>query len=132
MFLNRLNLTEKGAFVSMAFHAAKANGQVEEEEKIMIGEYCKEMGLTLPDDVTVKPMNELMDVYSNSDLQHKKIVVLEIIGMMYADGEYDNDEKEFVKSLAQKLELSTATLDEIELALEKYIEVTRELVKCID
>lgn len=132
MFLNRLNLTEKGAFVSMAFHAAQANGQVEEEEKIMIGEYCKEMGITLPDDVTVKPMNELMDVYSNSDLQHKKIVVLEIIGMMYADGEYDNDEKGFVKSLAQKLEISTATLDEIELALEKYIEVTRELVKCID
>lgn len=42
MFLNRLELIKKEAFVSLAVKAAEANGHVADEEYQMIEEYCKE------------------------------------------------------------------------------------------
>ena len=132
MFLNRLELIEKEAFVSLAVKAAEANGHVADEEYQMIEEYCKEMGIAFFDAKNVKSIEEVISIYSGSSEQNKKIAVLEIIGLMFADGGYDDVEKAFVNKFAEEIGVSQDSVQKCEDALGKYIDMSRELLGCIE
>ena len=132
MFLNRLELIEKEAFVSLAVKAAEANGHVADEEYQMIEEYCKEMGIAFFDSKNVKSIEEVISIYSGSSEQNKKIAVLEIIGLMFADGGYDDEEKAFVNKFAEGIGVSQDSVQKCEDALGKYIDMSRELLGCIE
>lgn len=132
MFLNRLELIEKEAFVSLAVKAAEANGHVADEEYQMIEEYCKEMGIAFFDAKNVKNIEEVINIYSGSSEQNKKIAVLEIIGLMFADGGYDDVEKAFVNKFAEGIGVSQDSVQKCEDALGKYIDMSRELLGCIE
>ena len=132
MFLNRLELLEKEAFVSLAVKAAEANGHVADEEYQMIEEYCKEMGIAFFDAKNVKNIEEVINIYSGSSEQNKKIAVLEIIGLMFADGGYDDEEKAFVNKFAEGIGVSQDSVQKCEDALGKYIDMSRELLGCIE
>ena len=131
MFLNRLDSVEQDAFISLAVKAAEANGHIADEEYQMIEEYCKEMGMIFFDARNVKSKDEAIKVFSASEEQHKRIVMLEILGLMYADGTYDSDEKNFVKEISDGIGISEEMVKKIEDKLIKYIQMTRELVECI-
>jgi len=132
MFLNRLELIEKEAFVSLAVKASEANGHVADEEYQMIEEYCKEMGIAFFDAKNVKSIEEVISIYSGSSEQNKKIAVLEIIGLMFADGGYDDEEKAFVNKFAEGIGVSQDSVQKCEDALGKYIDMSRELLGCIE
>ena len=132
MFLKRLDQIEKEAFISLAVRAAEANGQVADEEYQMIEEYCEEMGIAFFDARNVKSLEEVIQVFADSDDQHKKIAVLEIIGLMYADGSYDNEEKEFVSKFADGIGVASPDVKKCDEVLTKYINMTRELLDCIE
>ena len=132
MFLNRLELIEKEAFVSLAVKAAEANGHVADEEYQMIEEYCKEMGIAFFDAKNVKSIEEVISIYSGSSEQNKMIAVLEIIGLMFADGGYDDEEKAFVNKFAEGIGVSQDSVQKCEDALGKYIDMSRELFGCIE
>ncbi len=132
MFLNRLDPIEKEAFISLAVKAAEANGKVADEEYQMIEEYCIEMGIAFFDAKNVKPVEYAIDIYSKADGKHKKIAVLEIIGLMYADGGYDDEERAFVDRFAKEIGVLPETVKKCEDALKKYVDMTRELLECIE
>ena len=132
MFLKRLDQIEKEAFVSLAVLAAEANGVVADEEYQLLEEYCEEMGIAFFDARNVKPIEDVIKVFADSDDQHKKIAVLEIIGLMYADGEYDETEKAFVTKFADGIGVSHEVVKKSEEALVKYIDMTRDLLECIE
>ncbi len=132
MFLKRLDQIEKEAFVSLAVNAAKANGIVADEEYRMIEEYCEEMGIAFFDANNVKPMEDIIKLFSDSSDQHKKIVVLEIIGLMYADGGYDVEERMFVEKFAYGIGVSNDSVKKSEVTLVKYIDMTKDLLECIE
>lgn len=132
MFLSRLELIEKEAFVSLAVNAAKANGRISGEEYQMIEEYCKEMGIVFFDAKNVKSMEEVIGVYSEASEQHKKIAVLEIIGLMFADGGYDDEERAFVDKFADGISVSQSSVKKCEESLKKYIDMSQELLECIE
>ncbi len=131
MFLGKLNQLEKEAFVSLAVHAAGANGVVENEEYQMIEEYCQEMGIAFFDARNIKTMESIVSAFLYSEIQHKKIVVLELIGLMYADGDYDEEERSFVKDFTEKIGVSDNDMKKMEAVLLKYIDMTKELIECI-
>ncbi len=131
MFLGKLDQLEKEAFVSLAVHAAGANGVVENEEYQMIEEYCQEMGIAFFDARNLKTMESVISTFSGSEMQHKKIVVLELIGLMYADTDYDDEERSFVKDFTEKIGVSPEDTKKMEEVLLKYIDMTKELLECI-
>ena len=85
MFLNQLSTEEKELFVSLSVYAAESNGDFADEERSMLQEYCKEMDIAFFDASEVKPMSEIISTYKNSDITVKRIVLLEILGLLYAD-----------------------------------------------
>ena len=132
MFLNRLDASEKETFVSLAIRAAEANGQIAEEEYQMIEEYCREMNIEKFDMKTTLSKEDIIKVYADSQEQHKKIVVLELIGLMYADGDYDAEENAFVEEIANGIGVPIDAVKKMEKVLLKYVEMTKELMECIE
>ena len=128
MFLSRLNANEKNVFLSLAMHAAQANGVVEAEEYTMIQEYCKEMGVAFFDARNIRPFDEVASFFQNTDQTVKRIVILEIIGLMNADGTYDDQEREFVKTLARMIDVSEESVERMNELIDRYLNLVREMV----
>lgn len=131
MFLDQLNSKEQEAFLSLSVHAAKANGVVEEEEKDMIEEYCREMGISFFDAENVIPIEKVVESYADSEIQCRKIVLLEILGLVYADGTYDVKEKEFIRNFAQNICLDPETVKKQTELIVKYLALVKEMAESV-
>lgn len=131
MFLNQLNQREKEAFISLSIHAGKANGVLEENEIVMVREYCQEMELPMYDDKDIAPLSDVYGVFKSSDERIKKIVLLEVLGLIYADGNYDEDEKSFVTNFAEAISLSEQTVEDLTIATKDYLNVLKRISELI-
>lgn len=131
MFLNQLNKKEKETFMSLSAHMANANKIIADEEKEMIQEYCREMGLVSFDIKDAIPMEDVLGVFQQSDLHIRKVVLFEILGLAYADGEYENSEDAFVIQFAKAIGLSKETVEEYETLLLEYLGILKKIVQIV-
>lgn len=131
MFLSRLLEEEKKAFISLSIHASKANGIIEDTEVEMMQEYCREMEILTIDFDDAMKLDDIVEVFSKSDEHVKKIVTLEILGLVYSDGIYDEAEKSFVKEYAEKIGVSAETVDKQSEVIKQYLDVLGKLAELI-
>ena len=87
----------------MSVHAANANGAFVDEEKEMIADYCREMGVESFDMDNIDSLDNLVGIFSESSYRVKKIVLLETLGLLYSDGVFDDTEKGFINEYAKKI-----------------------------
>ena len=127
MFLNRLTPLEKEAFISLGVNAAKANGEFVAEERAMIKEYCKEMEIPFFDAEDAKTADDIEAVFKSSTECHKKIALFELLGLMVADGSYDNMEEDFVLDFAKRIGLSENDVNILYEFLKKYLDLVKEI-----
>ncbi len=129
MFLNYLKDESKDNFLKLCLAAAKANNVIEKEEEQIMYSYCKEMGIKekIPnEDINVEDI--LAELYERTDNIEKRVITLEILGLMYSDGKYDSSEKAFIDKIATKFEISKEKLGKIEKLLNEYYEVYQRMV----
>ncbi|MBE5899892.1 MAG: hypothetical protein E7279_09860 [Lachnospiraceae bacterium] len=131
MFLNRLTLAEKEAFVSLAVHAANANGIAEDKEYEIIEEYCKEMGISFFDAKNVIDMDRIINVFKDAEEMHKKIALLETLGLLYADGSYDDKEKKFVTDYANRIGLNDSDVEIQDGLINRYLDLIKEMCETL-
>lgn len=131
MFLNDLSQVEKKAFLSLAVQAAQSNDDLAAEQEAMIKEYCHETGFATFDMEKAEPMDALIELFKDSAVQNRKIVLLETVGLMYADGTYDEKEEAFVRKLAVEIGISNETKQKLEILIERYLELTKDILQCI-
>lgn len=128
MFLNLLEESNKELFLKVCVHASLANEFFAEEEKEMIYAYCREMNIKehIPDESG--DFGQVVDslVAQTNDVE-KKIVILEILGLIKSDGIYDEKEKCFMKELVERLKVQTDVLSKFNSLLEIYLVVCKEL-----
>lgn len=120
MFLDRLNDKEKEMFLDLTVYTSQANGVVEDTEKNMILQYCKEMGVAFYDISKLHSLDEIIAVFSKSSKEKKRIVVLEILGLCYADGDFDTVEQAFAKKFSQDIGLKEDVFDILSRDIKEY------------
>ena len=98
----------------------------------MLQEYCKEMNIAFFDASEVKPMSEIISTYKNSDITVKRIVLLEILGLLYADDVYDEKENKFASEFAVNIGLKEEDVIKQEELLKRYLELMKEMVVAIN
>ncbi|MCC8164538.1 MAG: hypothetical protein LIO86_15570 [Lachnospiraceae bacterium] len=132
MFLNELNQKEKEAFINLCYYAVKDDAITEGEKELLV-EYCREMGISsyFFDDDTMS-METIKDIFKQSEKPVKKIVLLELLGMMYADGCYDISEQDFVKALAVDIDLEEADVETQNNMLRRYMDLVGEMTVAIN
>lgn len=127
MFLNQLSHQEKKMFLDLSIHIAKANDFMSAEEKQLISGYCIEMQLPPIELYETESLETIFDYFSMSDFHVKKIVMLEILGLVYADGSYDSEEEKVVKQFAEKTGISDESYAEIHDVIKKYYLICKEM-----
>lgn len=125
MYLNYLEKNEKNAFLKIAHIIALSDGDFCENEKIVIGAYCNEMGIN---DIKLDVENELLDVLCNEfkNEQSKRIVILELMSIIHANGEFKESEKKIISQLTKVFSLNNQYLEDVELWSQSLIYIIEQ------
>jgi tellurite resistance protein len=129
MFLHLLVDKEKEAFIDLARLAAGCNNDITDEQEIMLEQYCDEMGISFPMS-HAKSLDEIIDFFKESSYQNRKMVVFEIIGLLFSDGNFDENEMAFVKKMAIALGVSKETVEEMFELNTRYLAILHDIL-CI-
>jgi tellurite resistance protein len=105
MFLNRFSLEEKKSFLYLAHHIAHVDGEFSEKEQVIIDKYCMEMQM---DDVEYNQdsfvLKECLASFEKDS--HKKVVLLEIMALIFSDGEFHQSEEKVVSQMVKEFQLN--------------------------
>lgn len=128
MFLSQLRKENKELFLKLSVYASNANDLFVDEEKELIYAYCREMGIpeVMPD------TSETIDIILNqiseqADDVEKNIIILEILGLVKADGVYDEKEKAFMCQMMDGIKVKRDVLSQYNSLLEVYGAVFKEI-----
>ena len=133
MFLNSLNPTEKDNFMKLAVAVIKVDGIVEESEKQILSAYANEMHIPVCNlDEQSNADNIIKEFAVNSTLQTKRIVFLELLALVFADGNYTAEEKALVQQIASAFELDKAFIEQAINTEDAYMAVYMSLVNLVE
>ena len=112
MYLNYLEENEKIAFLKLAHMIADSDDKFCKNEKIVINSYCLEMGI---DDIKVD-LNENLNLICSEFILSgtKKIVILELMSIINANGIFKESEKKIINELLQTFQLDREFLNEVQ------------------
>jgi len=107
MFLMQLKENEKKVFLKLAQHIMEVNISEGEKENAILLAYANEMGIDVEKfNEDEFDLDEVLLAFKNKT--SKKIVLLEIMALIYADNQVDEEEEKFIQSMCSKFEISRA------------------------
>lgn len=121
MYLSILKETEKKMFLHLAYALSSADGNMADEEKTMIDHYCEEMGIEKSTPTIVDKSKIVNELDMVTELQSKKIIIFELIGLAIADNSYDEAEKQFISKAVSQFGLSQEFMDSCEAIISEYL-----------
>ncbi len=130
MFLNQLSYQEKKMFLDLSIHVAKADDVLATEEKALISAYCAEMQLPPIELYDTEPLETVTSYFALADAHVKKIILLEIFGLAYADGDFA--EVTMIRKFAEEIGISDETYDKLHDAIKNYYAVCKDLAEAIE
>jgi len=104
MLLMQLQAQEKFAFLFIAHHIAKSDGKFGNKERVMIKDYCIEMGI---DDIFYDSksynLDECLSKFKSSKSQ--KILLLELMILIHVDDKFNQNESNLVDIISKKFNI---------------------------
>ena len=112
MLLMQLETKEKFSFLQLAHYLARIDKSFGEKEEEIILEYCSEMGI---DNIDIFDEDNFCLESVLNDFKSKKsqkIVLLELMILIHIDNNFDINEKEFIKNICDKFDISLEDADD--------------------
>lgn len=127
MFLEMLNEEQKELFLHLAVKAAYANEILEEAEKDMLIAFAKEMNIkpVLSSDKDLEVMLEKLKLICGGI--ERKIILFELVGVMYSDNVCDNSETAFLEEIAKAFNIDNSVLTKMCEHVKDYIQLYRNI-----
>jgi len=107
MFLNKLTKAEKNNFWRLAGIIVKADGKYSLEEKIVMKQYQKEMGIDKFDKLS-KNADDIIKFFASRKPEIKKIVFLELLALVMCDKIYHKAEKIIIEKMVDEFRIGDA------------------------
>ncbi len=127
MFLRELNEYDKKAFISLAVNVAEACDLHADEELDMVLDYCREMNIEFNIAKPFKDMDEIVAEYKDSFEKNKRIVLLEILGLIRSHGEYSDKVIQFMNGFANSIGLDEEDVKAYMELNNRYVDLVREM-----
>lgn len=99
MYLSELTEKEKKMFLGLAYAVSCADSDVSNKEKDTIEQYCEEMNIEKPS-FFENTADIIEKISATSNLQSKKIIVFELVGLAIIDSNYNKVEKDLIEKIA--------------------------------
>ena len=133
MYLDLLTVEERRLFLELAWKAVNCDGEIADEEMLVMKSYvgeCQTPDFT-PTDVSLE---DILPALSSSERSHKKIVLLELMGIWGADGEWRDEELRMMDDVAKALGIPDSRVNRLrrwarefrQLLVDGYRLVTEE------
>ena len=107
MFLNELNKDESICFLNLVSIFSKVDNKFAKEEKVLVDEYREELEI-YNEEIKTMEYNEIINILKNSSDKAKKIIYFELVGLALVDGEYEDEEIDFLEKVSSELNISRA------------------------
>lgn len=124
MYLSELNASEKYNFLELAFYAMGVNGTHKESEKEILEAFFQECNVGEYKISNQENISSVIEKISASKETTRKIIILELFGVLLADGEYCDAEKTFMEGLAESLDIDSYLLKKI----KRWVQAMNDLV----
>lgn len=107
MFLKELNKDEANAFLNLVSIFARIDNEFAKEEKALLDEYKEELGLV---DSGIKEMvyEDIIESLKSSTDRARRIIYFELVGLALVDGEYEEEEVDFLEKIAAEFNIPRA------------------------
>lgn len=125
MFLQELNEREQKDFLELATYAMKVDGDLHVNEINIINTFRLEMS---KEDyvVTDKNVNEILKGFRMSTKKVKKIILMELFGVILADGVYEEFEQKLIEEIMKVWELKKRDISRIQNWVVDFNELVNE------
>ena len=126
MYLDLLKEDEQKDFLELARYAMGLNGEHKEDEEIILTSYKFECQLV---DYTACRQDEIEEVISNlaaSTKKIRKVILVELFGILLADGEVCSAEDSFINQLAKNFRIKEHEVSRIKRWVEAMNDIVRE------
>ena len=121
MYLSKLSKNQKKLFLEICTSLSKIDSDFAEEEKNIIDQLCEEMMIDPKYEPSIDAEKAINKIASISNPTEKRMIVVELLGIVVADKKIASEEKEFMKKLCVVFNLEEKELDEaINLVNELY------------
>ena len=120
MYLSYLKPLHKEAFLDLSLIVSNADHKLNIPEKNLIGQLCEEMGIEPKASCERSLDAVLADIQATATRKEKKIILLELLGIVMVDKDIQVEELDIVNILINELELNKSDLEEA-IALVKQI-----------
>ncbi|MGG7144701.1 hypothetical protein ACQPVP_14760 [Clostridium nigeriense] len=107
MFLKELNKDEAMCFLNLVSIFAKVDNKFAKEEKVLVDEYREELGIH-SEEITTIEYDEIINILKESSDRSKKIIYFELVGLALVDGEYEDEEIDFLEKIAAEFNITRA------------------------
>lgn len=107
MFLKELNKDESICFLNLVSIFSKVDNKFAKEEKVLVDEYREELEI-YNEEIKTMEYNEIINILKNSSDKAKKIIYFELVGLALVDGEYEDEEIDFLEKVSSELNISRA------------------------
>lgn len=131
MFLDMLTNEEKEWFMDLAIKAAESNGKIAKEETVMLRTFANEMKISPRSSTNEELKTILQNFENNSSKKSKRIVLFELIGILFADNEFDDLERNFLSEVSNSFEIAESDKNEMISEISKYSELFNEICKIV-
>ena len=107
MYLSELNVGEKKNFLELAKYSMGLNGEHKEEELEVFTSFIHECGLSSYDLQKQDNIESVIKVLAKSETKMKRIVLMELFGVLLADGDICEAEDAFMAKLANTFNIES-------------------------
>ena len=131
MFLDVLNNDEKELFLDLAIKAAEANGEVATEEIKMLHAFAAEMKIKARAKSDLELSEILKKFVENSSKKSMKVILFELIGILFADAEFDEQEKAFLNKVKNAFGFEDSLINEMISEINEYSSLFAKICKTV-
>jgi len=126
MYLTLLNKKEQENFLELARYSMGLNGEYKDEEEDMLKNYKFECHLSDYIAFRQDEIENIIKTLSKSTKQVKKIVLVELFGILLSDGEVCSEEGKFMDELANRFQIEEYEVKRVYRWVEAMSDIVEE------
>ncbi len=131
MYLHLLKEDEKKDFLELAHHLMGVDGVYQDEEIAVFESYKHECSLQSYMISKQNDLQSVIDSLKTASLKTKKIILIELFGILLADGEVHENEKTFINYVVTSFEITEEEFERINkwvLAMDHIVKLGYTIV----
>ena len=124
MWLSSLTAKQRTALLRLAHDVVVSDGLLDPSEELMMGEFRREMSLSTNEPTAHIELDGIETIFRTR--RDQMIVVLNLLRISYADGEFNVDEESLVKEIAFAFGIGDEGFRSLDDWVRRLVEMERE------